>query len=699
MIALELDYEQQLAVDAPLDACVAITGACGTGKSTVLEQRSARPRREDRQVQPLVLFAPHGLEKLAFDLLETTGMPVQRMDDVDAFELFVGACSPLFDLQWKEFSEHQLDPEIPGLRSPRRFADSAFRLIRRLREAGIEPREFLMQSLSGATQFYAKPPNFADPSLLAATKENYRDSLEVEASELQRQHRREIDLAKILSKLYEGYLALVATTGRMTGRDAVVVLTERLRADSALTAALRTKHRFAFVDDAAELTVAELQLLRAIFGDGLSGVTLCGDPASAISCVRIALGDGAFRPATHRVDLKRQYRSPDATKLSLHRARTPRDEATSIAQYVRARLDAGTPAHRIAVLFRSIRDVEIYEKTLLEHDIPVVTGGDLNVFADRRALDAMALLWNVYDPFRHDWLLRTLSNPALGLSDASLAILCGEPPSPQTPLLTVVEEPPATIRPSRWDPKRDLRLGWNVLRGEQDTALSETARARLSRFRELRAHWLKLMDSSPFEAFVRTVWSEGLAREGAPASARARAQQLVLRRLLDRLGSFIAEHPEAAIADVLAHAEHRAQSDFEACEPIDDTDECVRLLSIEAARGCEFDYVAIAGASAGSFPCWYAPDAFLFSPRLGMIPKENMGDGRASRTAKFTYYMFANKARERYNGRERRAFLYALARARLGALVTASGRVTRGTTAPEFLEELRVSGLPGIVPF
>jgi hypothetical protein len=697
MIALELDDEQRLAVNAPLDACIAITGACGTGKSTVLARRIARARREGGEAQPLVLSAPHGLEELAFDLLEETGMPVQRMDDVDAFELFVSACGPLFELQWNEFSADQLDPEIPGLRSPRRFADAAFRLIRRLREAGIEPREFLMQSLSGATQFYAKPPNFADPSLLAATKENYRDSLEVEASELQRQHRREIDLAKILSKLYEGYLALVASTCRMTGRDAVVVMTERLRADGALTAALRTKHRFAFVDDAAELTVAELELLRALFGDELLGVTLSGDAASAISYVRIALGDGAFRPATHRFELKRQYRSSDATKRSFHRARTPSEEATSIAQYVRARLDEGTPAHRIAVLFRSVRDVETYERTLLEYDVPVVTGGDLNVFADRRALDAMALLWNVYDPFRHDWLLRTLSNPALGLADASLAILCSEPPSPQTPLLTVVDEPPGTIRPSRWDPKRDLRLGWNVLRGEQDNALSETARARLSRFRELRTHWVKLMNASPFEASVRIVWSDGLAREGAPGSARARAQQLVLRRLLDRLDSFVAEHPEATTHDVLAHAEHRAESDFEACEAIDDGDECVRLLSIEAARGCEFDYVAVAGATAGSFPCWYAPDAFLFSPRLGMIPKENMGDGRASRTAKFTYYMFANRARERFNARERRAFDYALARARLGILVTASGRATKGTTAPEFLEELRVSGLP--VPF
>ena len=115
----------------------------------------------------------------------------------------------------------------------------------------------------------------------------------------------------------------------------------------------------------------------------------------------------------------------------------------------------------------------------------------------------------------------------------------------------------------------------------------------------------------------------------------------------------------------------------------------VQILSVEAARGREFDHVVVANVRPGAFPRWYSPDAFLFSPRLGMIPKENVGDARASRTAKFSYYMFRSKAPQHYYDRERRAFVYALRRARKSVLVTASGEPTRGTTAPEFLEELR----------
>jgi hypothetical protein len=79
----------------------------------------------------------------------------------------------------------------------------------------------------------------------------------------------------------------------------------------------------------------------------------------------------------------------------------------------------------------------------------------------------------------------------------------------------------------------------------------------------------------------------------------------------------------------------------------------------------------------------------LFSPRYGMIPKDNVGEASASRTAKFTYYMFRSKAGQHYYERERRAFAYAVRRASENVLVTASGTPTRGMTAPELLEELR----------
>ncbi|HLY03198.1 MAG TPA: UvrD-helicase domain-containing protein [Candidatus Cybelea sp.] len=686
MIALELTKEQRAAVEAPYDGSLAILGAAGTGKSTVLAERANRARALHPQAQPLDFRSHYVLDEFAVALLRESGREITLVDDVEAELLFARACTPLFNLQWAEFADEQLDPEVPGLRSPQRFLAAAFRLIRRLGDANVDPALFLSLALTGATEFYANPPNFADPSLLIATKNTFHDSLDVNPQELGRQYRREVDLAKIVAKLYEHYVQLVNATGRMTGRDAVVAATRALREDRNLAAQVRERHRLAFVDDAQELTDAQVQLLCAIFGEALAGVTLCGDPASAVSIVRRTQPELTFAQCSSRIKLRVQHRMPS---VDVYRPKTAFEEAAFVAERVSEWIAQGVSAPRIAIIFRSVHDVEIYERALLDANVAVAISGDVNLFADRRARDALALLWNVYDPFRHEWLLRTLSGPAVGLSDASLATLCGEPLDPQRPLFAFDDEPAPTTRASRWNPKRDLRLGWNVVRGEQDDALGADAAARVKRFRRLREQWIEVMQEEPFEAFARRVWREGLARDGELGSARALAQQAVLRRLLDRLRAFLAEKPDATTAEILEYAQRRMESDLETCEPPGNSSGFVQMMSVEAAQGREFEYAIVANVRPGAFPLWYAPDAFLFSPKLGMIPKENAGDAQAARTAKFSYYMFRTKAAQRYNERERRALHYALRRTSRSVLVTAWGSPTRGITAPELLEELR----------
>ncbi|MGA9945760.1 MAG: 3'-5' exonuclease [Candidatus Cybelea sp.] len=686
LIVLELTAEQRGAVEAPYTECLAILGPSGTGKSTALAERIVRLQTVDPAAEPLLFRSDRAIAEYAVALLRSHGQEVTLVDDVDAQLAFAQTCSPLFELQWEEFARDQLDPEVPGLRSPERFLQSVYRLIRRLRDADIEPGLFLSRAMTGATEFYAIPPNLADPAMLAATKATFHDSLDASPQELLRQRRREIDLAKIITKLYEGYVQLVRTSRRMTGRDTVIEAAQCLRGNAESAARLRERHRYAFVDDAQELTGAQLQLLSAIFGEQLIGVTLCGDPGSAISSLRMTQPEATFALAQSKWELRERHRVP---RREIERLSTPRDEAASIAQRVGDWLAQGFRPEKIAVLFRSVQSIANYEAALLDCNIPAVVAGDLNVFSDRRALDALALLWSVWDPFRHDWLLRALANPALALSDASLAILCGEPPDPQRPLFEFDEEPAPTVRASRWNPQRDLQLGWNVLRGDRDEALSGDAAARLGHFRRSRERWVETMNAVPFEEFARSVWREGLAREGEPGSAKALAQQIALQRLLERLGEFVLSDPGATLGDALEHAEQRIASDLESCAVLSRTEGFVQILSVEASRGREFDHVVVADVRPGAFPRWYSPEAFLFSPRLGMIPKENVGEARASRTAKFTYYMFRSKAPQRYFERERRAFDYALRRARKSVFVTASGKPTRGVTAPEFLAELR----------
>lgn len=708
---------------------VFITGPAGSGKTTELARRALAAAENSRVLvtssspSSLHVLAPlvehpnvtfRDLHEIAFEMLPGA----ESIDDVRAAQLFEQAAQPLLSLSWAEFIEAELDPEVPGLRAPQRFLDAAFRLFCKLRDARISPEQFLESSLQGATQFYAKPPNFAHPDLLYYTKDSYRDSLDADAAELKRQYRREIDLAKILAKLYRTYLDHPVRQGCLTARDAVVQAARRALEEPALARGMRERYAAVFIDDAQELTLGDLQFLQSIYGDGLDGVTLAGDADSATSLFRGARPDRVFALPGERVALPQTLRSPYAVDvacrhltgsggtsqvstdpqigLTLFRATTQRAEAQFIADHVIELLNGGATHDDVVLLFRSVATVRPYCDALLARGVRVQVAGDLNVFTEPEALDALAILWALHDPFRHEYLLRVLSGPALALSDATIYTLCSDAPDAQTPLFSEIEPSSDESRSGRWDSKRDLRLGWNVLRGDQDARLSATARERIERFRESRAGWLEAMRRLPLPELVRLVWREGLPRDGGSGSAHAIYQQQTLARLYDRVETFARRNPQDSLGEFLEYAQARMESAFESSET-GEVSGGVRLLNIDAARGREFDHVVLPNARAGAFPCWYVPDAFLYSPSLGMIAKENVGDARAARTAKFTYYMFKTRAREAYNLQERRAFVYAMRRARKSVLVTACERATRGVSAPEFLAELQAARLPGAV--
>ncbi len=122
-------------------------------------------------------FAGITLDVLAFAIVADGALAgglapdIERLEPDEIEEIFERAAAPLFSAEWAEYLGADIDPEISGLRTPDRFASAVLRLIVKLRDAGISPETMLAQALRGAASFYGKPPNFADPGLLFATKD------------------------------------------------------------------------------------------------------------------------------------------------------------------------------------------------------------------------------------------------------------------------------------------------------------------------------------------------------------------------------------------------------------------------------------------------------------------------------------------------------------------------------------------------
>ncbi|MBV8601030.1 MAG: ATP-dependent helicase [Candidatus Eremiobacteraeota bacterium] len=702
--------------------CTRIVGPPRSGKTRELLARIAAAPPEYGKL----VASPHPLaaRRLGGYLLGTFAMEIlndnafasglalelDRIDDVDAEAHFEQAAASLFSLEWVELVEPELgdapslDYEIAGLRAPERFAQAAYRLIRKLRGANISPERFLEIARRKATEWYANPPNLANPDLLFSTAEKYRDSLDVNPAELERQRRRELDLAKILAGTYERYVVDAEERGCLSETDAVAEATRVLQSLPDAAANARARYPLAFVDDAQDLTLGELAFLQAMYGEGLDGVTLAGDPDQATrtfagarpervfacgNALELACDD-ALVAAAQEVLHRKAVLANVGDRLRVYRAGTQEAEARFIAREIAAELRAGTRPESIAVLVRSLRLARPYIAALLETGISIRLFGDLDLLANPCVEDALSLLWAAQDPFRHDWLLRAMQTPTLRLSDATLVTLCGEPPQPQAALFAEVEGEDENPSPAR---EREVRLAQNVMRGDRDADLEAEARERLERFRSNCARWKALFATVPLEDAARVVFVEGglFADDAGSNAAQNAYRRDILERLLERIAIFARADRTRTLGDALAYLERIATSEWPQCDAGTDGAGVV-VAAIEAIKGRSYDAVFVPGLRAGTFPPYWVPDAFVFTTGFGMIPKDNVGDARAARTAKFTWYMHNAKVREHHAAEHRRLLYCAMTRAEERLTLSAWGTPTKGTAAPELLAEIQNLG-------
>jgi superfamily I DNA/RNA helicase len=724
--APDLDPEQLAAVDAPLAAgALSLVGAAGTGKSFALVRRAVRLAAATsgaavlvtapsdagvaRLRAALVALNPRpslecaSLGDAAFAVLRAAGsaQTIEAIDDVRAALHFERAGAELFALEWTEFVSAQIDPEITGMRAPERFCAAAFRLIRKLRAALISPESFKACGLRGATAFYGNPPNFANTDLLADTPSKYRDSLRVTAEELERQRTREVDLVKILTRLYTSYVETLVAHGCLTATDAVyeAALLLRERPDVRLDAARR--YAAILVDDAQDLTPAQLALLAGIAQGELGNVTFAGDPEQRTRGFATgARGWNSSKGSARTVALGTRHGGAPAIALlrssplpgtfSFFRAETMPEEAQEVASEIARLIATGMPPEEIAVITRNLRCAHSYVAALLARNVPTDVGGAASLYDFPATADALAALYSVVDPFRHDYLLRALQAPWMRLADASLATLCADAADPQTLLFEIDGDDAESRETRRWDQRRNLRLARNVTRGDVDGDLPREARERLGAFRAARARYERAARGLEPSQLARLIFDETVLAT-AGHDARGRFTRGLVDRLQSDIDAFFAREPLASLEEYLRYAESVAasESDLLSIAPTGAT--AVRVLDVEAAKGQTFGAVFVVDVRAGAWPRYYAPDAFLFIPSLGMIPKENVGDARAARTAKFTYASSYHRLREKYNAEERRALYCALTRARDYVSISASGRATRGISTPELLEEIRAA--------
>lgn len=457
-----------------------------------------------------------------------------------------------------------------------------------------------------------------------------------------------------------------------------------------LATSFRNDHR---VLAAANLVAGPLRKRSADRGGLVDSPTLCPGPGAAEGSVAGCLVETQADEAEAVADfVVEHWRGPGGRGVGPHSGAS------------------GEPASA-AVLCRKRRQFEAIHAALTARGLPVEVVGLGGLLDTPEVVDLVALLRAAHDPSRGDALMRLLTGARYRLGAADLHALAAwaRHLAGQRPEAGGVVAPDAVDERSIVDAVDDLPpVGWRSVDGRQ---LSAAGRARLSDLagvlRAVRRHtYLPLVELVAHAERLLGLDLEVLARPGADP-ARARLHLDAFAQVAD---DFARAADAPTLGAFLAWLEAADEEEDGLQMPVVEPDpHAVQLMTIHAAKGLEWDAVAVAGLVDGILPAdaatkdGYVGNAWLTD--LCMLPYPLRGDRRdlpeldyrAADLRELDRHRVAFRAAvgEHQLAEERRLAYVAVTRARHHVLLTAHrwGTALTPRVPSPFLLELADAGI------
>ena len=407
-------------------------------------------------------------------------------------------------------------------------------------------------------------------------------------------------------EVLERYDALLAAMNAVDLDDLIRLPVRMLEREEQVRAIWRPRARHLLVDEYQDTNPAQYAFLRAL-SPSAEGLCAVGDDDQGIYGWRGADAANMRRlveelPGLRIVRLVRNYRST-ATILAaanrliarnrdrlgkelaselgggepvrVVRAATPEEEAERVAMDLRMRrATAGRRWDAFAVLARTGHQLRQLERALRAQRIPYHLTGGRSFFDRREIQDALAWLRLIANPRDDLAFVRAVARPRRGIGKAALAALA----------------------------RKARARGAGLLEAASDAEGLEGVRhaAALGAFAELVG---ALEDAfarqEPDAAFAALLERTGLARLVREEARDDEAAQARMDALAE-LGRWWARHARAGgdlAGFVQTLAAVRAREEQE-----DEPQGRVRLLTVHAAKGLEFDEVWVIGLNEGVFP-------------------------------------------------------------------------------------------------
>jgi ATP-dependent helicase/nuclease subunit A len=254
-----------------------------------------------------------------------------------------------------------------------------------------------------------------------------------------------------------------------------------------------------------------------------------------------------------------------------------RAEARAIARRVRELVDSGAAtAGEIVVLFAAGTDAEQYEQELRRAGLPTYRATGKGYFGQQQVVDMLAYLRLLQNRYDDRALLSVLASPFVGVSNDALALL--RRAAPKRPLFTGLEKsmPPGLS-------EADERM-MRAFRQRYDRLAAALPRTSLERLCE------RIIAEHDYDLAVLAQWDGKRRYANMRKLARlARSYEELRGPDVDGFVRFVTEQEAVGARQLEAVAEEEGA-------------DAVRLLTIHAAKGLEFEVVIVADAGRDKAP-------------------------------------------------------------------------------------------------
>ena len=593
-----LSPAQLEAVTRP-DGPLLVLGGAGTGKTEVLLRRFAWLAENEHPVGRLLLLtrtpaaAEHARRRLetlidaAYEQLVVTTVPA--------------LCAEVLH---DEAVEAGLDPFFTVLSR----ADRLALLLDRIDELTLRRHEIRGNPAPLLARFVSRVDRLKRELISVADYRAHAHSLAARVSD--DATRAQADAELEWARLYEDHDRLLAEAGALDGGDLL------LCAHSLLQDRPHVRHRVAgrfghvLLDDLEELDHASGALVRLLVDDH-HRISAASDRDQAIDRLRGAGRKNAAdfqreRPDTRVVALDHSRRCPErvveaATAVLIRgdggeralrgsrggdvrfwRATSARAEAQAVAGAAERLMLGGVASEQICVLVRSVEgEGALVDSALAERAIPHRVAGAGAYFKRGEVRDALAWLRLLADPADSGAVVRALSRAPVDLRSVDLARL------------------------TQLARRRKLDMVSAVAAACDGPQLSPEGRERAQAFLKLYRGAARAFDELRPDAFVhRLVERIGLRRRQALAAEADTIERLrAIARLSELASLYMRREPDGSTRGFARYA--TAVSEAAEREPEDDGPPAgpgVRVMTIESARGGEWEHVFVLGLTAAAMP-------------------------------------------------------------------------------------------------